>query len=31
MIVAADARCVALAVDQLRAYVAGRPLQNVVR
>ena len=28
---AADARCVALAVDQLRAYAAGRPLQNVVR
>ena len=28
---AADARCVALAVDQLRAYAAGRPLKNVVR
>ena len=28
---AADARCVALAVDQLRAYAAGRPLRNVVR
>ena len=28
---AADARCVALAVEQLRAYAAGRPLRNVVR
>lgn len=28
---AADARCVALAVSQLRAYAAGRPLGNVVR
>jgi phosphoglycerate dehydrogenase-like enzyme len=27
---AADARCVALAVDQLQAYAAGRPLRNVV-
>ena len=28
---AADARSVALAVDQLRAYASGQPLQNVVR
>jgi len=27
---AADARCVALAVEQLRAYAAGRPLRNLV-